>query len=279
LINGVDGDYFALVGSPIVSGRAFDARDRAGSSPSAIVTEKFVEQYLAGREPLGRTFHFDAPPGETPVIYTVVGVAPNARYADVHDDVKPVVYLAIEQETEYGPRLRVLARPDVPAPAVTASLTALARERPGVVIRMRTLDAIVAQTLVRERLMAVLAGFFGGLAALLSAIGLYGVMSYMVARRRQEIGVRMALGAGRGDILLMVLREAGVLTVTGVVAGSLLAVFLARYAQSLLFGLTATDARVIGGAALLLAVVAALASLWPALRAASVPPTTALRDA
>jgi ABC-type antimicrobial peptide transport system permease subunit len=89
----------------------------------------------------------------------------------------------------------------------------------------------------------------------------------------------MALGAGRGDILLMVLREAGALTVMGVVAGSLLAVFLARYAQSLLFGLTATDARVIGGAALLLAVVAALASLWPALCAASVSPTTALRDA
>jgi predicted permease len=279
LINRVDGGYFALVGSPIVAGRTFDERDRAGSAPSAIVTERFVEQYLGGRDPVGRTFHFDASPGETPVSYSIVGIARNVRYADVHDEVQPVVYLAMEQETEYGPLLRLLVRPDAATTNVISALSALARERSGVVVRTRTLDGIVAQALVRERLMAVLAGFFGGVAALLAAIGLYGVMSYMVARRRQEIGVRMALGAGRGDILLMVLREAGALMATGVLAGSVLAAALARFAQSLLFGLTATDARVIGGAALLLTVVAALASLWPALRAASVPPTTALRDA
>ena len=279
LINRVDGEYFALVGSRLVAGRTFDARDRTGTSPSAIVTEKFVEQYLAGRDPIGRTFHFDAPPGETPVVYTIVGVARNVRYANVQDEVRPVVYLAMEQETEYGPVLRLLVKPAAAAPTMAPALSALAGTRPGVVVRTRTLDGIVAQALVRERLMAVLAGFFGGLAALLAAVGLYGVMSYMVARRRQEIGVRIALGAGRRDILVMVLREAAVLVAAGVAAGSVLAAWLARYAESLLFGLTATDARVIGAAALLLIVVAALASLWPALRAASVEPTTALREA
>jgi hypothetical protein len=279
LINRVDGEYFALVGSPLVAGRTFDARDRAGASPSAIVTEKFVEQYVGGGDPIGRTFHFDAPPGETPVVYTIVGIARNVLYADVHDEVQPVVYLAMDQETDYGQVLRLLVRPAAEPTNVASALSALARTRPGVVVRTRRLDGIVAQALVRERLMAVLAGFFGGLAALLAAVGLYGVKSYKVARRRQEIGVRMALGAGRGDILLMVLREAGVLMAAGVIAGSVLAAWLARYAESLLFGLTATDARVIGAAALLLTIVAALASLWPALRAASVEPTTALREA
>ena len=278
LINRVDGSYFALVGSPIITGRIFEAQDVPGAPNAAIVTEKFVEQYLAGRNPIGRTFHFDAAPGETPPIYTVVGVARNARYSDVHDDVEPMIYLAMAQETQYGPFMTVLARPSVAADAVTPALVAAARERPGVFAQVTSLDDTVKRALVRERLMAALAGFFGALAAALAAIGLYGVMSYTVSRRRQEIGVRMALGAGRGRIVRMVLREASVMVAAGLVLGGILAVIAARYTQSLLFGLTATDARVIGAAALLLAVVAVLASLWPAQRAARLQPTAALRD-
>jgi predicted permease len=278
LINRVDGNYFALVGSPIVAGRTFDVRDVPGASNAAIVTEKFVEKYMPGRNPIGRSFNFDAAPNEIPTVYTVVGVARNARYSDVHDDVEPMVYLAIEQETNYGPSISVLVRPDVAAKSVTPALIAAARERPGVLAQVSTLGDAVKQTLVRERLMAALAGFFGILAAALAAIGLYGVMSYTVSRRRQEIGVRMALGAGRGRILAMVLREAAVMVAAGLAVGGVLAAFGARYAQSLLFGLTATDARVIGGAAALLAIIAALASLWPAQRAARLQPTVALRD-
>lgn len=279
LINRVDGNYFSLVGSPIVAGRTFDVRDVPGAPNAAVVTEKFVERYLPGRDPIGRTFHFDVSPGEAPTMYTVVGVSRNARYSDVHDDVEPMIYLAMEQETQYGPFLSILVRPKVPAEVVSPALIAAARERPGMLAQVTTLSETVKQTLVRERLMAALAGFFGALAAALAAIGLYGVMSYMVSRRRQEIGVRMALGAGRGRILGMVLREAGVMVAAGLVVGGTLAALGARYTQSMLFGLTATDARVIGGAAVLLAVIAVLASLWPAQRAARLEPTVALRDA
>ena len=277
-INRVDGNYFAVVGSSIVSGRTFDSRDVAGAPSAAVVTEKFVEQYLAGRDPIGRTFHFDVAPGEPPTIHTVVGVARNARYSDIHDDVSPMVYLAAEQEAEFYPGLSVIVRPDVPSDAATAALVAAARERPGMLATVTSLEDTVEQTLVRERLMAALAGFFGVLAAALAAIGLYGVMSYTVSRRRQEIGVRMALGAGRGRILRMVLGEAAVMVAAGVAVGGVLSAIGARYTQSLLFGLTATDVRIIGAAAALLALVAVLASLWPAQRAARLEPTMALRD-
>ena len=277
-VNRVDAGYFSMVGAPLIAGRTFDHRDVAGAPSAAVVTERFVEQYLAGRDPIGRTFNFGASPGETPTLHTVVGVARDARYSDVHDDVQPMIYLAAEQEENFYPGLSVLVRPAMPAAAVTPALVSAARERPGMLATVTSLDDTVKQTLVRERLMAALAGFFGILAAALAAIGLYGVMSYTVSRRRQEIGVRMALGAGRGRILRMVLGEAAVMVGAGVVVGGVLSVIGARYTQSLLFGLTATDARVIGAAAVLLAIVAVLASLWPAQRAARLEPTAALRD-
>ena len=126
--------------------------------------------------------------------------------------------------------------------------------------------------------MATLSGFFGGLAGILAAIGLYGVMSYMVAQRRQEIGIRMALGADRGRVLWMIGREAGLLVSIGVVTGVVMAAFVAKYATALLFGLQPRDPWTFGLAATVLIVVAAAATLLPALRAARLEPTTALRD-
>src|SRR5690606_34379820 len=237
-VNRVDANYFALVGSPIVAGRTFDGGDVPGSPNVAVVTETFVERYLAGRDPIGRTFHFDHAPGDTPTLYTVVGVARDARYRDVHDDVMPLIYLAMEQEEQHGPYLSVLVRPSVSAEAVGPALIGAARDRAGMLAQGRRLPQTVRRTLARERPLAALAGFFGLLAGALAAIGLYGVMSYMVSRRRQEIGVRMALGAGRGRILRMVLSEAGVMVGSGLAVGTVLAVGLARYAESLLFGLT-----------------------------------------
>lgn len=281
LINRVDGNYFSLIGSRIVSGRTFDERDVPGATEVAVVTEKFVETYLPGREPIGRTFSFDAfdlEAGQTPPVYTIVGVVTNMLYGDVRDAMEPLIYFAATQESEFGASIAVMARPDVSIEAANAALVAASRERSGILLSLTTLEDTVARTLVRERMMAALAGFFGILAAALAAIGLYGVMSYTVSRRRQEIGVRMALGAGRGRILGMVLREATLMVVAGVIAGGVLAVAVARYAQSLLFGLTATDVRIIAGSAALLAVIAVLASLLPAQRAARLEPTTALRD-
>jgi ABC-type antimicrobial peptide transport system permease subunit len=137
---------------------------------------------------------------------------------------------------------------------------------------------MLQDSLLRERLMATLSGFFGFLAVVLATIGLYGVMSYMVARRRSEIGIRMALGADRGDVLGLVLREAGMLLAVGLVIGTGLAIAVGRTTSSLLFGLKPTDPVTIGLSVGLLAVVAIMASLLPAMRAAQLEPMLALRE-
>ena len=133
-------------------------------------------------------------------------------------------------------------------------------------------------SLLRERLMATLSGFFGGLAALIATIGLYGVMSYMVARRKNEIGIRMALGADRAHVVRMVMREAAVLLAAGVVVGLVIAVLAARTATTLLFGLQPGDPATLAMAAAGLGIVAMLASYLPALRASRLEPTEALRE-
>jgi putative ABC transport system permease protein len=163
--------------------------------------------------------------------------------------------------------------------SVTSAVTALAREvHPTSVVSIRTMQSQVSDSLLRERLMATLSGVFGGLAALLATVGLYGVMSYMVARRRNEIGIRMALGAARGDVVRMVLREAGVLLASGLLFGTALAIAAGRAAATLLFGLRPGDPATLAMAAGGLGLVAMLASYLPALRASRLEPTEALRE-
>jgi ABC-type antimicrobial peptide transport system permease subunit len=160
-------------------------------------------------------------------------------------------------------------------PAVTA---VLGQVNSSIVVQFQTLPALVRDSLLRERLMATLSGFFGALAALIATIGLYGVMSYMVARRRNEIGIRIALGADRGSVVRMVMREAGLLLAGGVVVGTALAIAAARTAATLLFGLHPGDPATLAMAAVGLGSVAMLASYLPALRAARLEPTEALRE-
>jgi ABC-type antimicrobial peptide transport system permease subunit len=170
-------------------------------------------------------------------------------------------------------------RSTAPPGTITAEVSQLiAGINRNIVIDFQTMKTQVRDSLLRERLMATLSGFFGGLAALLATTGLYGVMSYMVARRRSEIGIRMALGAGRGDVLRMVMREAGVLLVAGVVVGLGLSIAAARAATALLFGLHSGDPATLAMAAGGLGVVAMLASYLPALRASRLEPTEALRE-
>jgi ABC-type antimicrobial peptide transport system permease subunit len=151
-------------------------------------------------------------------------------------------------------------------------------ENPEISLEFRVFRAQLRNSLLRERLMATLSGFFGFLAVVLATIGLYGVMSYMVARRRGEIGIRMALGANRGDVLGLVLREAGMLLAVGLVIGTGLAIAVGRTASSMLFGLKPTDPVTIGLSVGLLAVVATVASFLPAMRAARLEPMLALRE-
>lgn len=151
-------------------------------------------------------------------------------------------------------------------------------ENRGISLQFQVFKTQIRESLLRERLMATLSGFFGALAALLATVGLYGVVSYMVARRRNEIGIRMALGANRTNILKLVMREAGLLLAAGLVAGTALATAIARTASSLLYGLKPTDPASIAFGVVLLGLIALAASFLPALRASRVEPMAALRE-
>lgn len=278
-VNQVGGEYFDLLGIPLTSGRTFNERDTPASPRVAVVTSTFVERYLKGSDPLGRVFYFETGPGEPNPPMQVVGVVADTKYSDVRTEHEPLVYLAYSQDPAPGASLTTLVRRAGEGINITREAVALAGTvNTSMLVTVTDLEAQMNESLGRERLMAMLSGFFGGLALLLAAVGLYGVMSYMVEQRRQEIGIRMALGAGRGRVLRMVLRESAVLVTIGVALGAGLALLSSRYAESLLFGLTATDPLTIGLSVAGLALIGACASLIPAWRAARVEPTTALRE-
>ena len=171
------------------------------------------------------------------------------------------------------------AQPETPLTTITSEVSSAVTQVNGsIILQFQTMESQVRDSLLRERLMATLSGFFGALAGLIATIGLYGVMSYMVARRRNEIGIRMALGADRRDVVRMVMREAGLLLGAGLLVGGVMAVLAARTAATLLFGLKPGDPSTLAMSALALAAVAMLASYLPAIRASRLEPTEALRE-
>lgn len=278
-VNQVSENFFDLLQIPLRKGRAFTERDTVESPRVTVVNEAFVARYFPGVDPIGRTVVFEARRGETNPPLQVVGIVGDTKYSDIRDERGPIMYLAYTQDPNPGPYLSTIVATVLTPAAVTQATAAAAAHLSGdVLVTSYPLRQPIDNDLARERMMAALSGFFGALAVLLAAIGLYGVMSYMVAQRRQEIGIRMALGAARGRMLSMVLREALVLVVIGVAAGAGLAMLAGRSAETLLFGLTPNDPVTIVSSAVGLALIGALASLLPAWRAARVDPTTALRQ-
>jgi hypothetical protein len=265
--------------SALLSGRDVDQRDTPAAQRTAIVTGSFARVFFGGQNPVGRTFQIDEAPGKPRPVYEIVGFAQDSKYSDLRDPFEPLVYLPASQDDRPSPVLRLVVRSTLPLASVTSAITSLAREaHPAIVVNFRTMESRVKDSLLRERLMATLSGFFGGLAALIAMIGLYGVMTYSVARRRNEIGIRMALGADRREVVRMVMREAGLLLAAGLVVGTLSALAAARSARALLFGLQPHDPATLITAALALSVIAAIASYVPALRASRLEPTEALHD-
>jgi predicted permease len=277
--NSISDRYFSTMGAALLAGRDFDRRDSATAPQVAIVTESFARVFFNGANPIGRTLQIDEVPGKPRPSYEIVGFARDSKYNDLRDPFEPLIYVPVAQDELAATRPRLVVRSRVAGAVVASAVTALAREvHPATVVTFRTLESQVDDSLVRERLLATLSGVFGGLAALLATIGLYGVMSYMVARRRSEIGIRMALGADRRDVVRMVMREAGVLLIAGLAVGTVSALAAAQSARSLLFGLTPHDPLTLVTAAAALAAVAALASYIPARRASRLEPTEALRE-
>ena len=276
--NRVGADYFRVMETPLVAGRWFGAEDRAGAPETAIVNESFARRFFGGANPVGRTFQIVMGQGEPRPHYQIVGLVKDTKYNDLREDFMPIGYFPAAQEPRPSPGLDFVARTDLPLSSIRPSVTRAVRDAvPGSTVAYDSVRTYVRDSLVTERLMATLSGFFGVLAMLIATIGLYGVMSYMVSRRRVEIGIRMALGADAGSVVRMVLRESGVLLGAGIVAGVALAALVSRWAASLLFGLEPYDPMSFVLASVSLGIVSALAAWIPARRASRVAPTIALR--
>ena len=270
--------YFKTVGTPFLAGRDFDDRDTSTSAKVAIVNQAFARKILKVADPLGKHFRIHEAPGKPRPLYEIVGVTADNKFQDMHEEFLPFMYFPSTQEEKPSPDDHILIRSSLPLTNLISSMKeTIADVNPGIDLEFLVFKTRIQNSLIQDELMATLSGFFGFLAALLAAIGLYGVMSYMVIQRTKEIGIRMAIGAERFDVLRMILREATVLTVTGLVIGTGLALAAAQAAKSLLFGLKPRDPLTLVMAVVTLSAVAALASFLPAYRASKLDPLTALR--
>jgi putative ABC transport system permease protein len=277
LNNYVSPRYFAALGQKLLRGRPFDDRDRHGAPSVAVVNQSFARSFFGNEDPVGRRFD---PRGGNQFDCEIVGVVPDASYVSLKDEPQRVFYVPYAQGPDFleTQNMVLVVRGAAPGTALAGEVRQVAaRLDAAVLVETETLQSHVDGSLTRDRLLALLSGLLGGNALLLAAIGLYGVMAHSVTRRTAEIGLRMALGARPREVSSMVLGEGLRLLLAGVIVGGAAALACSRLVASLLFGVTARDAAAFAGAAATLALAALLATLLPALRAARVDPTVALR--
>ncbi|HLJ44384.1 MAG TPA: ABC transporter permease [Bryobacteraceae bacterium] len=268
--------YFSTLGIPIILGREIERSDVAGSQLVCVINEAFAKHFFAGRNPIGRTV-FVGPDKKTPV--TVVGVAKDVHDHQVRGDVDPRFYVSLEQGVEGvspGVYFEIRASGD-PARLSNAARKTILDVNGDIPVNTLTVRQTMDNGNAQPRMLARLCSIFGILALVLAAVGLYGVLSYSVARRTNEIGIRMALGAAKSGIVAMILRETGSMLAGGVVAGALAVAAFGRLVTAWLYGLTALDPLTIFAAVAALCLVALVAGCIPALRAARVNPVMALR--
>ena len=271
--------YFRTLRTPFLAGRDFDDHDTATSPKVAIVNETFVSKILNGANPIGVRIRQETYQGRPTPTYEIVGLVKNTKYRDLREEPRSIVYVVNAQDDRPDLYAQFLIHSNLPISAVLPSVKqVLSEASPEIALEFRELTTQIRESLLKERLMATLSGFFGFLAALLATVGLYGVISYTVARRTNEIGIRMALGAQRRNVVGMIMREAGLLLAIGIAIGAALSLAAARTATSLLFGLKPHDPVTLGLAVVALAAVAATATFLPAHRASRLDPMAALRE-
>jgi predicted permease len=275
--NEVSDGYFTTLGTRLLAGRDFGAGDVPGSEKVAIVNDAWARRFFGNQSPLGRHFKIHDN-RRTRGPYTIVGLVENSKYVALRDTAEAIAYLPKSQNAQ-GNRVVVEARTRGPATSlIPAVRQALSDVNPRIIVDFETLSRQLATSLQREHMLAVLSALFGSVALALAVLGLYGVMAYSVARRRQELGVRIALGALRGRVVRLVLGEVGVVVLIGLVIGILGARAASTQVAPFLYGTAPADARVYVAAAFVLATVAFIAALLPAWRAARVDPIEALRE-
>jgi predicted permease len=272
--------YFQTMETPLLAGRDFNGNDTATSPKVAIVSESFVKKFLNGaQDAVGKQFRLWESPGKPEPYYSVVGVVKDSVYNDMHQPFVPVMYFPRTQIEKPGGDATFLIRSQLGMASLLNSVkSTIAGVNPEIDIQFKILRTQIRESLVQDELMATLCGFFGALAVTLAAIGLYGVISYTVAKRTNEIGVRMALGAQRSGVIGLILGEVAVLIAIGVVVGSGLTLAGSKASSSLLFGLKPRDPLTLVLAIVILAAIGFGASFIPARRATRVDPMVALRD-
>jgi predicted permease len=281
-MNEVSAGFFATYGTPIVAGRDFTPQDTTTAPLVMIVNETFAKKYFPGQSPIGQRVRNEPFGGRTPPYREIVGVARDAVYDSLRDRIPPTAYVHALQNEAAGPSTTIAVRAEAGSPALlTRSLaSALTAVDANVTLTFRPFRDTVRAVTSQERVVAMLSAFFGGLALLLAGLGLYGVMSYAVSRRRTEIGIRMALGAGPAGAVRLVLRRVAILVGVGVAAGAVLAVWAGQFvaAPGLLFGLEPRDPATLASSAVVLAAIGALAGYLPARRASRIDPARVLRE-
>ena len=275
-MDGVGPRYFETMGIPLVSGREFTERDVKGAPRVAVINETMAKYFFNGSNPVGRRFGFGRDKGTD---IEIVGVVKDVRSLELRDQAPRFLYIPYAQDdnvTQLTYYVRASQRGGSTAAGIRQIVGRLDANLP--IFDMKTMAVQVDESLFVERMVAVLSVAFGALATLLAAIGLYGVMSYAVARRTREIGIRMALGAERRRVLWLVLREVAVMAAAGIVGGLIAALWLTRQVLSQLFGLSPNDPFTLTVATILLALVAITAGYIPARRATTIDPMIALRS-
>ncbi len=272
--------YFRTMGIPVLEGRGFDEHDTSTSRRVAIVNQMFARVFLGGASPIGRVLRTSPEPNFPATEYEIVGVIPDTKYNELRGDSYPMTFAPAGQYPVLGSWANVLIHSQTdPGVTMDAVKRAISKLLPDAFINQIVFETRIREGMVRERVVALLAGFFGVLATVLAMIGLYGLIAYLVARRRNEIGVRLALGARPGQVVSMVARDAGRLLASGLAIGLVLALIAGRGASStsLLFGVTAYDPPTLVGACLLLGAIAGFGCLIPARRASKLDALIALR--
>ena len=269
-------DFFKTFHTPVLLGREFNRRDTAESTRVAIVNEAFARAHFSERSPIGRWL---AIPSEPNTHYEIVGVVKDAKYESLRHDFPPTVYMMSEQVPPGPDSYTFAVRSRLGEASATGAIAAaLGRIDPSLrPTDMRSLEDHVAASLLRERMMATLAGFFGLQALVLSAVGIYGVMVFQVARRRREIGVRMALGADSGTVMGMVLGQTARLTLLGGIIGATGGLALTRGAQGNLYGVRPNDPLTFMASIVALLLIALASAYLPGLAAARTNPIETLR--
>jgi predicted permease len=274
----MSGDFLTTMGIPLREGRIFGDEDsaQAGSKDvpiQVVVNETLVRQLLGSHDPLGKYFHLGSAAGP---VYEITGVVGDAKYDRVRDTVWPTVYTPIDDWN--GPiyfEVRTRIEPNALMPEIRSAVARFDRNL--LIVDMKTETVQIDEDLYQERLISALSGLFAALALIVACVGVYGLFAFQVARRTQEIGIRLALGANRVDLLRLVLLKGAVLAITGALIGSAAALSITRYLQSFLFGVGAEYPVILIAVAALLIGVALIASYIPARQAARVDPVVALR--